>query len=127
MADEQPEMIPLVEEQATVSTEQRITGRIRVTTHTETAESMIPLELSQADVEVTRVPVDREIDHAPEVVTKGDLTIIPVVEERLVVTRQLFLREEIHIRRTERSEVVEVPVTTRKQTATIERIPVDDE
>lgn len=74
---------------------------------------------------MTRVSVDRKIDAIPDVVTEGELTIIPVVEERLVVTRELYLREEIHIRRVERTETVEVEATTRRQTSQIERLPAD--
>ena len=72
-------------------------------------------------------PVHTPIIERIEVVTRGDVTIIPVVEERLVLTRQLYLREEIHIRRVERRETAEVPVETRKQVATIERLPADED
>lgn len=127
MTKDHREFLPLVSEQATVTAERHTTGRVRVTTQTANVETVVPLNITESGVEVTRVPVDRAIDRTPEVTTEGDLTIIPVVEERLVVTRQLFLKEEIHIRRTERRETVEVPVTTRRQSAIIERIPADDE
>ncbi|KFI24796.1 hypothetical protein CN97_11635 [Haematobacter massiliensis] len=126
MTDEHTEFLPLVAETATVTADRRITGRVRVTTETSSIDSLVPLDLSALDVEVTRVSINRAIDHMPDVIVDDDLTIIPVVEERVVVTRQLYLKEEIHIRRTERRETVEVPVTTRKQTAVIERIPSDD-
>ena len=51
----------------------------------------------------------------------GDLTIVPVVEEVLVVEKRLVLKEELHIRRTSQTELVEVPVTLRKQRAVVER------
>jgi stress response protein YsnF len=65
--------------------------------------------------------VDREIDAAPSVRTERGVTIVPVVEERLVVEKRLVLREEIHIRQTTRTQSVEVPVTLRKQYAVVER------
>ncbi|WP_435171536.1 YsnF/AvaK domain-containing protein [Falsirhodobacter sp. 1013] len=126
MAEEETDFLPLMEERATVSAERRITGRVRVSTHTEAVEAMLPVDLSEVSVDVTRIPMDRALDEMPGVVTDGDLTIIPVVEERVVVTRQLFLREEIHIRRTERRETTDIPVTTRKQTATVERLPPEE-
>ncbi len=44
------------------------------------------------------MPVGRVVDEAPAARAEGDTTIIPVVEERLVVVKQLFLVEEIHVR-----------------------------
>lgn len=127
MPDKPDDIIPVIQEQVGVSVERRLAGRVRVSVRTQTDESLVPVDLTQVDVAVERVPVNRAVDTAPEVVTRGDVTIIPVVEERLVVTRQLYLREEIHIRRVERREMAEVPVETRKQVATIERLPADED
>lgn len=128
MAEEHhTDFLPLMEERATVTKKKIVTGRVRVSTHTEAVETLVPLELGRMEVEVVRVPVDRKVDKAPEVVVDGDLTIIPIVEERLVVVRELYVREEIHIRRVEHRDTTEVPVTTRRQTASVERLlPEDD-
>ena len=48
---------------------------------------------------VERVPVDQFVDEAPQVRTEGDVTIIPVLEERYVLEKRLVLVEELHIRR----------------------------
>ncbi|GGF80058.1 hypothetical protein GCM10011402_35860 [Paracoccus acridae] len=126
MADEtERDFIPVVEETATVSTRRVVSGRVRIATQTEEINHLLPTELSSVDVDVVRVPMDRRIDTIPDVVTEGEVTIIPVVEERLVVTRELYLREEIHVRRIERTETVDVPATTRRQTVQIERLPAD--
>ena len=53
---------------------------------------------------------------------EGDVTIIPVVEERAVLVTRLFVVEEIHIRRTRVTETVEVPVTLRRQRAVVEQL-----
>ena len=123
--DPETEFLPIVEETVSLSTRRIVTGRVRIATRTEEVDHVLPAELSGVEVDVTRVPVDRKIDAIPDVVTEGELTIIPVVEERLVVTRELYLREEIHVRRVERTETVEVEATTRRQTAQIERLPAD--
>ncbi|QUS35692.1 DUF2382 domain-containing protein [Falsirhodobacter algicola] len=127
MSDDRKDILPLLQEHASVSTERRITGRVRVSTRTEEVETPVPVDLSEVDVDVVRVPVDRPVDEAPQIITEGDVTIIPVVEERLIVQRQLYVREEIHIRRTERHETAEIPITTRKQTASIERLPSEED
>jgi stress response protein YsnF len=67
------------------------------------------------------VPIDRLVDVAPAIRTEGDVTIIPVVEEILVVETKLVLKEEVHIRRTLTKETVEQSVTLRKQRAIVER------
>ena len=72
-------------------------------------------------VDVTRVPVDRIIDAAPAMRSEGELTIIPVVEEVLVIEKRLLLKEEVHIRRTTRSEDIETTVPLRRQRAIIDR------
>ena len=116
-------MLPLVEEQLSVTKQRVLTGRVRIATQTETIDHLLPAELTREEVEVVRVPVDRRIDSVPDMTTEGDLTIIPVVEERLVVTRELYLREEIHVRRITRRDSVEIPAQTRRQSVRVERFP----
>lgn len=126
MADEiERDFIPVVEETATVSTRRVVSGRVRIATQTEEINHLLPTDLASVEVDVVRVPIDRRIDTIPDVVTEGEVTIIPVVEERLVVTRELYLREEIHVRRIEHKETIDVPATTRRQTVQIERLPAD--
>jgi stress response protein YsnF len=48
--------------------------------------------------------------------------IIPVMEEVLIVEKQLILKEELHVRRRVIEDRVEVPVTLRKQRAVVERL-----
>jgi stress response protein YsnF len=118
---EAEEILPLVEETATVHKRAVVTGKVRVRTVTGTVEDLARANLQSDSVEVTRVPVDQVVDTAPEIRTEGDVTIVPVLEEVLVVTKQLVLKEELHIRRRVETEAVEVPVTLRKQRAVVER------
>ena len=115
------DVLPIVEETATLSKRDVVTGRVKVHTRTSTQEELVSAALERTDVSVTRVPVDREIEEAPPIRTQGDVTIIPVVEEILVVEKRLVLREEIHIRQTATTETVEVPVSLRKQEAVIDQ------
>lgn len=125
MTDE-PHILPIMKEELSLSKRQLVSGRVRVSTQTESVEQMLSVDLSETEVEVVRVPIDRKIDRMPEVVTEGGLTIVPVVEERLVVTRELYLREEVHIRHVERRQTQELPVTTRQQTVHVERLPAEE-
>ena len=121
--DPRTDMLPLVEEQLSATKQRVLTGRVRIATQTETIDHLLPAELTREEVEVVRVPVDRRIDSVPDMTTEGDLTIIPVVEERLVVSRELYLREEIHVRRITRRDSVEIPAQTRRQSVQVERFP----
>jgi uncharacterized protein (TIGR02271 family) len=115
------EIIPLVEENATISKRQAVTGHVRVQTVTDAIEEVAQANVQRETVEVTRVPVDKIVETAPGIRTEGDVTIVPVVEEVLVVEKRLVLKEELHIRRRIETETVEVPVTLRKQRAIVER------
>jgi stress response protein YsnF len=120
------EVIPLVEETATVAKRQVVTGRVRVQTVTDIVEELAQTDVQRETVEVTRVPVDKVVETTPEIRTEGDLTIVPVLEEVLVVEKRLVLKEELHIRRRVDTEAVAVPVSLRKKRAVVERIDPDD-
>lgn len=119
------DVLTIVEEQARISVERHQTGGVRVRVVTDEAPVLHPVALESGQVEVTRHPVEREIEVMPDIRKDGDVTIIPVVEERAVVVTKLFLVEEIHIRRTRSTEMVDVPVTLRRQRAVVE--PLDPE
>jgi uncharacterized protein (TIGR02271 family) len=121
MQDEPSETISVVEEQATVDKVDR-TSRVRVRTETETHDTTASAELQGVELEITRVPMNREVASMPEVRTEGDVTVLPVVEEVLVVEKRLFLKEEVHVRHRKTNETVEVPVTLRRQNAVVERL-----
>ena len=121
MPEQSEDAIPLAEEVAAVSVRRVATGRVEVRTLTDTFEETVRATLGQETVEVTRVPIDRQVETAPAIRTEGDVTIVPVLEEILVVEKRLVLKEEIHIRRTTRTEQFETPVTLRRQRAVVER------
>src|SRR4051812_17449905 len=117
--DEQ--VVPVMEEELRVHKRDVVTGKIQVRTVVESFENIARATLEGEQIEVTRVPVGKELESIPEQRTEGDVLIIPIVEEVLVVEKRLVLKEELHIRRRITREDVEVPVTLRKQRAVIER------
>ena len=120
------DVLPIVEETLHLGTRERVTGKVRVSTTTDIVEEIARADLRSDLVDVTRVAVGRQVDAVPEVRTEGDVVIVPVVEEILVVEKRLVLKEELHIRRRVETESVEVPVELRKQRAVVERLPVDE-
>jgi stress response protein YsnF len=83
--------LSIVEEELRVEKRQVATGRVTVRTTTEISEEVARATLEGETVEVTRVPVNREIAVAPSIRTEGDMTIIPVVEEVVVIEKRLVL------------------------------------
>jgi stress response protein YsnF len=120
--DEAEVVVPLIEETAHVAIRDRVRGKVRVTTTTEVVEELARADLRSDSVDVTRVPIGREVTEVPQIRTEGLVTIVPVIEEILVVEKRLFLKEELHIRRSVETETVEVPIELRKQRATVERV-----
>jgi stress response protein YsnF len=102
-----------------------VTGKVRVGTELEVVNEVASAILEEQQVTVMRVPVNRLVTEVPHVRTEGEVTIIPVVEEIMVVEKRLVLKEELHIRRHVTTEQVEVPVTLKKQRAVIERVEVE--
>jgi uncharacterized protein (TIGR02271 family) len=123
--DQTGEAVPLLEEEMRVDKRSVATGKVRVRSVVDTIEEVARAALAEDRVEVTRVPLNREVSAAPPVRTEGEVTIVPVMEEVLVVEKRLVLKEELHIRRRVTHENVEVPITLRKQRAVIERLTAD--
>ena len=120
--------VSLLEEVARIDVRSIDAGRVRVSTHTEAVEDFARAELHGETVEVTRVTLNQPVTGArPHMRQEGDVTIVPVFEEVLVVEKRLMLKEELYIRKRATSETVAVPVTLRHQTATVERLDEKDE
>lgn len=121
-------VLPLIEETARIDKRAVETGRVRVSTHTETIDQVLRETLRSDMVGVTRVPLNRTLaegEAVPQIRTENGVTIIPVLEEILVVEKRLVLKEEVHVRQTTSGEDVEVPVMLRRQRAVVERIGPD--
>lgn len=113
--------IPLVEERLQVGKRQVESGRVKVRVAVDTREEIVPAELAHDEVEIRHVPRNVAVTELPGVRLEGETTIIPVVEEQLVVEKRLVLVEEIHVVRRSRTAVEEIPVTLRSERAEIER------
>jgi stress response protein YsnF len=117
-------VLSLHAEQILVSRRKVDEAIVRVSTVTRSQEQTISEELTREKVDVQRVPIGRFVDAVPPIREEGDLTIMSVVEEVVVVERLLLLREEIHIRRSRTTEMHTETVSLRKQEAVITRRPV---
>lgn len=74
-------------------------GRVCVTKHVSEHDELVSVPLTGERVRVERVPIGRTVDRLPEVRQEGTTTVVPVIEEVLVLERKILLKEEIRITR----------------------------
>ncbi len=113
--------IPVIEEKVTVHKTLADNGgvRLRKIVHENTVELDEPL--AAQSVKLTRVPIGRDVAGPVAIRYENGMTIIPVVEERLVVHRQLVLVEEIHVSGTVHTRRAPQSVTVRREEIIVER------
>jgi stress response protein YsnF len=78
-------IIPVVEEQAVVHKRKKLTEGVRVRTVVHEAQEVIDEPLATEDIAVERTPLDRWVDAPVPVRHEGDVTIVTLVEEVVVV------------------------------------------
>ncbi|MGI4796354.1 MAG: DUF2382 domain-containing protein [Janthinobacterium lividum] len=118
-------VLPLAVEDAVVSKRVRRT-LVRASRTTSSRSEAVEVDLKQEQVVIERVVIGRIVDAVPPVRQEGDVTIMPVVEEELVVVRRLVLKEEVHIRRVQTTVSQVETVTLRQQHVSVTRTALDD-
>jgi len=116
--DDQKLVFPVIEEQAFVDKRVIETGKVRISKQISEREELIDVPLFREEVTVERIPVNQYVDQPPQVRHEGDVMIIPVVQEQLVMQRRLVLVEELRVRK----QVVE---SHQPQTVILRREDVD--
>ena len=94
--------IPVIEERLQVGTRLTDTGRgVRIHKSVVETPHLVEQPLLHDELQVQRVAQDRMLDagQVPQTRYEGDTLVIPVVEEVLVLQKQLRLTEEIRITR----------------------------
>jgi uncharacterized protein (TIGR02271 family) len=114
-------VLPLLGEELSVSRRIVKTGIVKVATVTHGREVLVDEPVVRERVEVERIAVGRFIDTFPDVREEGDITIIPVVEEVIVIEKRLRLKEEVHLRRVRVTEQHQELVVLREQDAVVTR------
>jgi len=119
-------VIPVVEEQLEVARERVETGRVRISKSVESREVVVDDPLKRETVRVEHVPINQVVTgDIPQVREEGDVTVIPILEERIVTRTELVLVEEVRIHR-DHSEYHDLQrVTLRKEVVAVERFGED--
>ena len=117
--------LPLHEERAIVSKRVRKT-LVRATRTTTQRTVAIDEDLAVEQVVVTRVPIGRVVEAVPPVREENGVTIVPVVEEELVLVRRLVLKEEVRFERVRSTERHVETVVLRRQDVTVTRTTIPE-
>jgi uncharacterized protein (TIGR02271 family) len=89
--------VPLLEETISVSKRLVETGQVVVYVEPRVEQQVLDVPLMEDAVDVERVPINRFVDGPTPVRQEGDITVVPVFEEVLVVQKRLMLKEEIRL------------------------------
>jgi len=93
----QHDVIPIIAEELIVEKRQVETGKVRIGISVHEQNVHVEEPGFREIVEVVRVPIGQMVEGPVTVRQEGDTTIIPVFEERPVVVKRLFLKEEVHL------------------------------
>jgi uncharacterized protein (TIGR02271 family) len=113
--------IPLPVEEVSVSRREIKQANVQIALNTRTREQLIDEELTHVRVEIERFSIDQTVEAVPPIRQEGDITIIPVVEEVVIVERRLVLKEEVRVRRVSTKEQHQETVVLRQQEAVVTR------
>lgn len=125
MTEEAPEpiVIPLVEERLDVGRRSIETGTVTLRKVVQEYQESLDEPLAVRTFDVERVILNQPIDVAPPVRQEGDVTIYSMVEERMVLTKQLVLREEVRVRQRDTERRDTQVVTVKREHLIVERKP----
>ena len=124
---DQPLVIPVIEEQLIVDKRVIEKGSVRVSKRVREVDETVNIPLVEENVSVERIPINQYVAEPPPPVRyEGNVMIIPVLREVLVVEKRLVLVEELRVTKQQiqtqetqkmrlRKEEVEVKRVSRKK------------
>ncbi len=124
---EAPRRIQLLEERLLVDKRRVERKRLTINKRQVAEETAQDVPLTEEDFEVTRRLVDRPAtgNEAPRV--EGDVTIIPVIAERLVVEKRAFVVEEIVVTKRKKTRVEQIRDTLMHEEVDITEQAIGDD
>ena len=123
---EEKVVIPVVQEELEIHKVAHTTGSVRIQKIVHESEKIVSEDLTSDTVQVERISLDVIVEVPPPIRTEGDVTIIPVLKEVLVLTKQLHLVEELRITRRSTVTNQEQTVTLRSEELLVERQSTPD-
>ncbi len=120
-------VVPVVTEELDIQTQTWATGGVRVRVEVRERQEVVDQPLVREEVRVERVPVNQVVTgEPPGIRQEGDVVIVPVLEEVLVVEKRLVLKEEVRISKRRFEAHEPQTVSLREEAPVIERLTPDE-
>lgn len=114
-----PASIPVIEEKVRVERRKVETGRVAIIKKIQSREEVVDEPTISDEYRIERVPINKTVDGPVPVRRRGETTILPVMEEIVVIKKQLVLREEVHITKVRTEHHDPRRITLRRETVEV--------
>ncbi|MFD2998873.1 YsnF/AvaK domain-containing protein [Pontibacter toksunensis] len=120
--------IPVVEEQVRIDKKTVETGSVHVTKDVHEEEVIVDVPTVHEEVNVERVEINQYVDTPPPPVRyEGEVMIIPVLKEELVVMKRLKLVEELHVTKRRHETHEDQHIILRKEEVKVSRVDLNND
>ena len=117
--------LPVLREELNVEIRKHVTGIVRLAKTVRQIDGVVDERLTSDSVSVERVPINRYVEEPALVRQEGDTVVFPVMEEILITTKQLVLREEIRVTRHRQESRYQEVIPLQAEEVFIERLGPD--
>lgn len=122
----QTQVVPMLEEQLDIRTERHDTGAVRVRKELDSRVETVQLPGWTQRAHIERIAIDQPAERVQpprlESEGEGEVWVVPIYEERWVMVKQLYLREELRIAAVRESHERQESVTLLRERVVIERL-----
>lgn len=116
-------VIPVIEEQLMIDKRVVEKGRVRISKKVRETDETVNIPLVQENVQVERVPINQFIAEAPPPVRyEGNVMIIPVLREVVIVEKRLVLVEELRVTKQQTQTQETQKIRLRKEEVNVKRV-----
>jgi uncharacterized protein (TIGR02271 family) len=116
-------VIPVIEEQLIVDKRVVEKGRVRISKKVRETDETVNIPLVQENVQVERVPINQFIAEPPPPVRyEGNVMIIPVLREVVIVEKRLVLVEELRVTKQQTQTQETQKIRLRKEEVNVKRV-----
>jgi uncharacterized protein (TIGR02271 family) len=112
--------LPLYEEQLRIDKQTHEIGEIVIRKVVEEVPTQAEVDAIHEELDVERVSVDEVVQQRREPWREGNVLVVPVYEEQMVVVRQLVMREQLRISLHQVTEKHFLTDTLKREHATVE-------
>jgi len=119
-------IVPVIQEEMAVEKRMVDRGTVRINKLVREHEEIVDEPLLKQEVAIEHVPINKLWDGPPPAVRyEGEILVLPLLEEVMVVEKRLMLKEELRISRVQRTAHEPQKVVLRSEEVNVERVSPD--